>query len=62
MAWDCPHVIDEMFGPLSSDHTSKNDMINSVIQTGGTELKRTKANPVKELHDQLMLAIHLEDE
>lgn len=62
MAWDCPHVIDEIFGPLSSDHAAKNDMINSVIQTGGTELKRTKANPVKELHDQLMLAIHLEDD
>ena len=62
LAWDAPHVIDEFFGPLSSDHTAKNQMIYEVIQNGETNMQKTTMNPVKDQLTQMMLAIHLESE
>ena len=59
LSWNCPIVIDEFFGPLSSDHVTKNEMISEVIQNGTTNYKVAKTNPVKDLFGNMMLAIHL---
>lgn len=62
LAWDTPVVIDEFFGPLSSDHVTKNEMISEIIQTGKTNFKEYKTNPVKDRMSAYMLAIHLKSE
>jgi len=62
LSWDCPLVIEEFFGPLSSDHPTKNEMIGELIQTGECETKRAKTNPVKDLLSQMFTAIHLESQ
>ena len=59
LSWDCPILIDEFFGPSSSDHGTKNEMISDIIQSGKTEFKATRSNPVKDLYGNMMLAIHL---
>ena len=61
LAWDCPTIIDEFFGPLSADHKIKNEMISEMINTGTTNYKESKADPVREKLDQLMLSIHIEN-
>jgi DNA-directed RNA polymerase beta subunit len=62
LAWDCPTIIDEFFGPSSSDHLVKNEMISNIIQKGETEHMESKTNPVRDLFGSMMLAIHLESE
>jgi DNA-directed RNA polymerase beta subunit len=62
LAWDCPIVLDEFFGSLSSDHKTKNEIIAEIIQTGEGSFKASKSNPVKDLFNAYMLAIHLQSE
>lgn len=59
LAWDCPILVDEFFGPLSADHSTKNEMISEIIQSGSTNFKATRMNPVKDLFANLMTAVHL---
>jgi len=62
LAWDCPTVIDEMFGPLSSDHPTKNEMIAEIAQTGKTGFRKAKTNPEKDLLSNMIIACHLESD
>lgn len=62
LSWDTPILIDELFGPLSSDHVTKNEMVSEIIQNGKTEFKQYKTNPVKDRLAAYMLASHLESE
>lgn len=62
LSWDCPVLIDEFFGPMSGDHITKNEMVAEIVQTGTTEFRQPKTNPVKERLGAFMLAIHLESE
>lgn len=62
LSWDTPIIIDEFFGPLSSDHVTKNEMVSEIIQTGKTTFKQYKTNPVKDRLGAYMLASHLESE
>ena len=62
LAWDTPVLIDEFFGPLSSDHVTKNEMVSEIIQVGKTNFKEFKTNPVKDRLGAYMLASHLESE
>ena len=59
---DCPLIIEEMFGALSSDHRTKNEIIGEIIQSGEGKFRMAKSNPVKDLYGALMIAIHLESE
>ena len=60
LAMDSPHIIEEFFGPLSSDQVTKNQMVYDVIQNGTTTFMPSKTNPVKDMFGQLMIAIHLD--
>jgi len=60
LAWNAPYMIEEFFGPLSSDHSTKNVMISEIIQTGKTRFRPATTNPEKDLLTQMMMAIHLE--
>ena len=62
LSWDCPILIDEFFGPMSGDHITKNEMVSEIVQSGTTEFRQPKTNPVKERLGAFMLAIHLESE
>lgn len=59
IAYDADILIDEFFGPLSSDHISKNEMYSDIIRTGETSFREPKTNPVKEIFIQMMNSIHL---
>jgi len=59
LAWDCPIILDEFHGPLSSDHVTKNEMISEIIKTGETTFRYAKTDPVRETFTALMLAIHV---
>ena len=62
LSYDATHVIDEFFGPLSSDHATKNQMISDVLQTGKTAFRQALTNPVKDMLNQFMAALMLESE
>ncbi len=62
LAWDSKIVIDEMFGPMSSDHKVKNELIAEIVQTGNTGFRAPNVNPVREFFSQYMTAIHLNSE
>ena len=62
LAWDSPILIEEFFGPSSSDHLVKNEMISNIVQNGQTEHIQSKTNPVKDMFGSMMMAIHLESE
>ena len=62
LGWDVPYVIDELYGSLSSDHPTKNEMVSEIVQTGSTEWKEAKTNPVKDILSQMLLALHLESD
>ena len=59
LAWDVPVVIDEMFGPMSSDHMVKHELISEIVQKGETNFKVSMNNPTKDIFSQMMLAIML---
>ena len=62
LSYDANTLIDEFFGPLSSDHATKNEMISEIIRTGETEFKESKTNTVREMFVQLMHAILLKSD
>lgn len=61
LSYDAKIVVDELFGPMSSDHGSKNEMIADIINTGTTNFRLTKSNPVKEMFKNMLVAIHVEN-
>jgi DNA-directed RNA polymerase subunit beta len=60
MTYDANYVIDEFFGALSSDHITKNEMITEIVNTGTTSFRPAKVNPIQDLFNQMLHAIHLE--
>jgi len=59
-SWDCPTLIDEFYGPISSDHGTKNEMISDIIHGGKTDFKKSKGGAEKDLFYQMMVGLHLE--
>ena len=62
LSWDCPTVIEEFFGALSSDHATKNAIIAEIINTGHGTFQQPKSNPVKDLLSNYFMAIHLKSD
>lgn len=62
LAWGAPTLIDEFFGPMSTDHITKNEMISEIIQKGETSYRVPKSIPSREIFANMMLAIHLTSE
>jgi DNA-directed RNA polymerase beta subunit len=42
MSYDVPHVLAELFYPMSDDHKAKNQMISNIIKDGSTNLTISK--------------------
>jgi DNA-directed RNA polymerase beta subunit len=58
-AYNCPTVLSEMFGPLSDDVATKNEIITDIIQTGDAEFRPTKVSPTKELLNSYFVSLML---
>jgi len=59
LSYNVPHVVDELLGPLSADHKTKQELISDIIRTGSADFREPKTNPVHNLFVQMMRAIHL---
>lgn len=57
--WQCETVIDELMGPLSSDHVTKHEYLSDIIQNGKTNYRPSRTNPTKDVFANMMLALHL---
>jgi DNA-directed RNA polymerase beta subunit len=62
LAYDASTVIDELFGPLSSDHATKNEIVSEIIRTGDSGFRQSKTNPVSTMFKQYMRALHLKSD
>lgn len=58
-SYNCPTVLSELFGPLSDDTVSKNEIISEIIQTGDAEFRETKVSPTKDLLNAYFTAMML---
>lgn len=62
ISYNCPTILAEMFGPLSDDATTKNEIISDIIQNGNAEYRDAKVSPVKDLLNSYFIAMMLERE
>jgi len=58
-AYNCPTVLSEMFGPLSDDVATKNEIITDIIQTGDADFRATKVSPTKDLLNSYFVSLML---
>ncbi len=61
LSYNCPLALAEMFGPLSDDVVSKNEIITDIIQTGTAKYRETKASPTKDLLNAYFVAMMIEE-
>lgn len=59
LTWDAYHIIDEMLGPLSSDHVSKNALISEIIKKGSASFKKPVFNPIMEMLYSYLLSVNI---
>ena len=58
-AYNCTTILSEMFGPLSDDVATKNEIITDIIQTGDAEFRTTKVSPTKDLLNSYFVSLML---
>ena len=58
-SYGCTAVLAELFGPLSDDIISKDEMIQDIISSGSTKFRKPKANPTKDLLRAYMVQLML---
>jgi DNA-directed RNA polymerase subunit beta len=56
------NVLKEMFGPLSDDLVTKNQIINEIVQNGSSSYKEPKITPTKDLLKAYLQGLMLEAE
>jgi DNA-directed RNA polymerase subunit beta len=60
MAYNAPHLLSELMGPMSDDSISKNEIISDIIQTGQSKFRATNASPAKDLLMTYFIALMLD--
>ena len=53
-------LLQEMFGPMSDDGRSKNEMITEIVETGHANFHRTQVSPTRELVNAYFMALMVE--
>jgi len=48
-SYNCPTILAELFGPLSDDIKTKNELITEIIQTGDANFKPAQTSPTRDL-------------
>ena len=61
ISYNCPLALSELFGPMSDDIVSKNEILTDIIQTGDASFRPTKASPTKDLLNAYFIAMMLEE-
>lgn len=59
-SYNAETLMKEMFGPMSDDRRSKNEMINEIIETGHAEFKETQISPTRDLLKAYFHALMIE--
>lgn len=59
-SYNAETLMQEMFGPMSDDGKSKNEMINEIIETGHTEFRETQISPTRDLLTAFFNALMIE--
>lgn len=54
-------LLQEMFGPMSDDKKSKNEMLNEIIEKGHADFKETQSSPTRELLNAYFMGLMLEE-
>jgi len=60
LSYNATIALSELFGALSDDHISKNEMISDIISKGETSFRQPKTNPTKEVLNAYMVALMVE--
>jgi DNA-directed RNA polymerase beta subunit len=58
-SYNCPTILSELFGPMSDDFVSKNEMMSEIIQNGRTDFKETKMSPTRDLLKAYFISLML---
>lgn len=59
-SYNATTLLQEMFGPMSDDGKSKNEMINDIVETGHTEFHKTQVSPTRDLVNAYFMALMVE--
>jgi len=59
-SYNAKTLLKEMFGPMSDDGKSKNEMINEIVETGHTEYHKTQVSPTRNLVNAYFMALMVE--
>jgi len=62
ISYGCLLALQELFGPMSDDHITKNEIISDIIQTGHAEYRYPKANPARDLLNAYFTSLMLESD
>jgi len=57
---NCLKVLDELFGPLSDDVVTKEEIISDIVRTGSAKWRPSKTSPIRELVNSYFIALMLE--
>jgi len=60
LSYGCNNLLAELFGPLSDDQLTKNEIISEIIQSGNGYYKPPSDSPSKNLLSAYMTALCLE--
>jgi len=60
ISYNCTAVLAELFGPLSDDLVTKNEIISDIIQTGSAAYRTPKVSPAKDLLNSYFIALLLQ--
>jgi len=60
-SYDAKILLKEMFGPMSDDGKSKNEMINEIVEGGKADYKKTQISPTRELLNAYFRALMVEE-
>jgi DNA-directed RNA polymerase beta subunit len=59
-SYNATTLLNEMFGPMSDDGRSKNEMINEIVESGHTKFRDTQLSPTKDVLDAYFTGLMLE--
>lgn len=59
-SYNATTLLNEMFGPMSDDGRSKNEMINEIVESGHAKFKETQMSPTRDLLEAYFMGLMLE--
>ena len=60
ISYNCPQLLAELFGPLSDDQKTKNEIISEAVQNGQAYYRPAETNPAKDLLNAYVTSLMLQ--